>query len=583
MENQDFYLIHFIEAHDIQKNININIIDKNKQFTPEFEPVLRIPFVYKNSSDYISTIYCIKIPFSLKNFEILIELKENNTKNLFEKKISEKDIADQGNTHYIFLYDFEFKNKKGSFFNNPFLSSSNEFSLPLDEQFQIYLKLVRGRYQIDRDSSENEEFLDSIKGITLGKDKKIDFFFFISILHESYYSKNLLPCLMSFKYNKLIRKDNVSIEKLNIIKDMVDEFKDNPEIILKNIKDEHKEKMKINLYMIILYFYYFYQHAKMESIFTNKEAILILLKIISDNKDLFNKINLNKEKLNEIINQLFELNLIKQVLSYNNNSYDFFEIINKNKEKLFDLFYSVKTNKDNEDKKKLKELAIQVDKYVVIKKEDNLKKILKLIKKLLEYEIEQNTIFLYFSPEFFQQFAELSNENNLNNLYLLQDIIDNFMKRIDKSFKIKNLEKKINKTGIKYINNDLMNNNQILDFIRKDIYFSDKIYERSEERDINIFKKFNLEKIDNEFYLNWNQIKWKELVKGQEQKFLEIISSLVTKISHFNILFLILYENNEFNKDKVLHAMINAFNKNFSNFYLEEINDNFNIIYNLVY
>ena len=107
------------------------------------------------------------------------------------------------------------------------------------------------------------------------------------------------------------------------------------------------------------------------------------------------------------------------------------------------------------------------------------------------------------------------------------------MKRIDKSFKIKNLEKKINKTGIKYINNDLMNNNQILDFIRKDIYFSDKIYERSEERDINIFKKFNLEKIDNEFCLNWNQIKWKELVKGQEQKFLEIISSLVIKISHY--------------------------------------------------
>ena len=115
MENQDFYLIHFIEAHDIQKNININIINKNKQFTPEFEPVLRIPFVYKSSSDYISTVYCIKIPISLKNFEILIEIKENNTKNLFEKKISEKDIADQGNTRYIFYMTLNSKIKKEVF------------------------------------------------------------------------------------------------------------------------------------------------------------------------------------------------------------------------------------------------------------------------------------------------------------------------------------------------------------------------------------------------------------------------------------------------------------------------------------
>ena len=178
-----------------------------------------------------------------------------------------------------------------------------------------------------------------------------------------------------------------------------------------------------------------------------------------------------------------------------------------------------------------------MDNYIGPNIEDDLMKILLIIEEILKYEIKKNVKFINFSPKYFENFVKFSYEINLDNLIFLRRIVDNFLKKIDKSFKIKDLDDKIHKTGIKLINDNAMNNFQILDFIQKDVYYSNEIYESTNERDFNILKKLYIEEMDKNFFEKWEKINFGEICKKQEQKFYNIVCSLITKFSQIDLLF----------------------------------------------
>ena len=229
------------------------------------------------------------------------------------------------------------------------------------------------------------------------------------------------------------------------------------------------------------------------------------------------------------------------------------------------------------------DLYIQMDNYIGPNKEDDLNKILKIIQEILNYELKKNVKFINFSPKYFENFIKFSYEKNLDNLIFLKNIINNFLKKIDTSFKINDLDEKFHRTGIKLINDNAMNNFQILDFIENDIYYSNKIYESSNERDFNILKKLNIEEIKEDFLEKWKKIKLGEMCQKQEEKFYNIICSLITKFSQIDLLIKLLYENVQFDKRKTIKAIVNAFTKKFLNCPTKELYKNYLIIVELIY
>ena len=191
---------------------------------------------------------------------------------------------------------------------------------------------------------------------------------------------------------------------------------------------------------------------------------------------------------------------------------------------------------ENNNEKQMQDIYIQMDNYVGPNIEDDLNKLLHIILEIIKFEIKKNVKFINFSPKYFENFVKFSYEINLDNLIFLKNIIDNFLKKIDASFKINDLDKKIHKTGIKLINDNALNNFQILDFIENDIFYSNKIHESSNERDFNILKKLNIEEINEDFIEKWKKIKLGEMCQKQEEKFFIIVCSLITKFSQIDLL-----------------------------------------------
>ena len=455
-----FYLVHFIENHISNVNFNLYLSGNNKNF--ETEVISKKNFKKKNIN-YTSVVYCIKIPIPSPQFETIIQFKEEKDEgNIYEKKLSSSEIKLNNKNQYIFLFDIKFDNPSTS-------ESSKMITLQKYEEFQIYLEIVREKYNISRESEKNDDFIYNLKEFVMGKDKKFDFLFYISVLSEIYYSSTFFyVTLRSFKYENLIEITNPDEERIKKSKDIINKFFDELELILKKINENLRGKVEENLYMIILYFDYLFQKEKFYTLLkSNKKEKL--LHIISKNHSFFPAF---LSKINEFTNEAKTLDEIKDYFLSINNCFELLNIIyfnieyilNKYMEKLEEL-KKIENNNDNQ----IQDICIQMDNYVSPNFEDDLNKLLHIILEILKYEIKMNVKFINFSPKYFENFVKFSYEINLDNLIFLKNMIDNFINKIDTSFKINDLDEKIHRTGIKLINDNVMNNFQILDFIKNDI------------------------------------------------------------------------------------------------------------------
>ena len=562
-----FYLVHFIESHESNSNFNLYLTGKDNNFVTEI--VYQNKFS-KNNINYTSVVYCIKIPNALSDFETILQLKEeNDEENIYEKKLSKAEIKWSNKKQYIFLFDIVFKNPSST-------KPSKIIFLESYEEFEIYLQIIREKYKIYRESKENEDFISNICELVLGRDKKIEFFLYISVLYESIYnSKFFNAFLIAFRNEKLLNNSNHDIHRIKRSKEIINNFYDDIESYLKTIE---REKGKDNFYMIILYFNYLFQRERFDTLLKNNRKEKFQ-QIISLNRSYF-------PNLNRKIKDTISLDEIKGSLSYIKNCFEVLNIIFNNREHILNKYlekieeYKKKENLENNQ---LQDISIQMENYIGPNIEDDLKKILIMIKEILIYEIEKNAIFINFSPKYFENFVKFSYEINLDNLIFLRSIVDKFLKKINKSFKIKELDDKIHKTGIKLINDNAMNNFQILDFIENDIYYSNKSYESSNERDFNILKKLNVEEMNEDFIEKWKKINFGEICKKQEQKFYNIVCSLINQFSQINLLIQLIYENNQFDQKKAIKAIKDIFENKFINYPKNELASNYLIIVNLIY
>ena len=576
-KEKDFYYIHFIETHDSNRNFKLLLSSKTKEKLPDCELILEDKYKHSNYY-YISKVYRFKV-LSSKSFEISIQLQENDG-NIYEKKITDKETKPPKKWNNFFLYNTEFKNKNGQNSHSPLKSYPELYPLTNEDQFRLYIKVLREKYKIKRQSLENDEFISLTNSLLEEELKKIVFSLYLAVFFECYESSLVYKHLQLFQLSNMSSLGKISKKQLEIYKENINKIIDDPDIVLKNIEKDEKKNGLNHLDKMILFFNYNYQKEKIDLLFKDADTNKRLFKIIKKHKmKYFPSFYLSKGKINEIIKKASNLSEIKDIIQYNKNTLEFFEILEENKEIILE-----KVRKEINEGKKLNDICIQVDKLTKLRDDDNLDKILEKIQSLVNYELTNETLFLNISNEFFQMIIFLSDEIDINILYAIKSTIDNYIKKIDKNFAIKNLDTTIHQTGLKFINNGKIKNVQILDFIQKDSYYVSKLFERSPERNLNILKKIEIENIDEEFIEKWNKMDWGSIIKKQEDKFYEIITSLPKKIKDFEILFKLIYEHKKFDKVKFLFYLRNFFLEK-ANAFKEQLNNNNNIdiISNLIY
>ena len=574
-KENELFTIHFIEAHDERRQFNFTASLRTKDKIYEREKINENRFKYFDSLSYVSCVYRFKILF-IKNFEVLIQLHENkdNIKNVFENVVS---LKLNKKIHNIFIYNIQFKSKNGEFSHSPLNSANTQFPLNFIEELQLYKTVITELY--NNEPSIYNDYLYYIFQIFVGN-KKFNFTYYISGLLECYNNLNYASnYLMTFKFPKISEKGEPNKEQLQLFREKINEFSDDPNIILQNIKKEDQNKALDYLNAILLYFNYCFQKEKIDPMFKSTDINKALFKIIKTNPDIFPYFFLSKNQITKIIKASNKLSEIKEILFYSKNSLEFLEILNENKEHILNIYIIEKNdgNKFNES------LCIKIDNNSKLKEDDDLTQIFQLLENIITFEIEKDSLFFIISDDFFQKIISFSNDLNYNRLLLVKNTIDNYIKKVDKNFKIKNLDMSIHQTGMKFINIGKIKTNEILDFIQKDKYYTDKLFEKSSERDINILKNIKIEEIDQKFLEKWNHMEWTKIFKRKEQEFYDIICSLSRNLSDFNKLFKLLYEQKKIDKSKVLISMQNEFLKKSDNCSLDELDDNSDIISNLIY
>ena len=571
----EFFIFHFIETHDERRTFQVTLSLKTKDKIYDMQKIKENKVIFFDSLSYISSVYTFKTLFTKNNFEILVQLHENkdNINNIFEYVIEIKSNSKR-RSHNIFLYNIQFKSKNGDFSHSPLNSTNKQYPINYVEELQLYKTVIREIYNMD--DKIYKEFLSSILRKFVGK--QFNFTYYIAGLLECYNTQFAYNYLISFKYNKIIERGEPNKDQLQLFKENINNFTEDSSIILNNIKKEDQNKILDYLNMIILYFNYYFQKDKLDSMFKSTDINKSLFLLIKNNPDIFPCFFLSKQLISKIIKTSQKFREIKDIIFYAKNCLEFLEILDENKEYILTLYIIEKT-----DGKKINESSlIQIDKNAKLNEDDNFEQILQLLQNIVKFEIEQNSYFLVVSEDFFKKIINFTNEINYDRLLFIKNLIDNYIKKIEKQFKTKDIDISIHQTGIKFINIGKIKTQEILDFILKDKYYTDKIYEKSSERDINVLKNIKIEEIDNEFIEKWNKIDWITIFKKKEQDFYNIICSLAKNLKDFNILYKLLYEQNKFDKVKVLSSMQNEFIKKCNNWSLDEFNNNSDIISNLI-
>ena len=272
--NFDKY-IYFIDSHDKSKQLKISI-------SPDYKGADTLEKVEEKDMSQIdpnssTTIYRFKIiPEGLKKEEgkkeyeiIIIAEEENGTKHEFVLKF--KDIKKDH-------YEYNFKIEKVDI-----------LPLSYENQFEIYVELLRKKYKKLQSSKENEEFILSTQSIITGADKQYDFLFYLSIFLECFSTKFVYRHLITFRPNKIKGLGQASEKKLKQIKNILAQFVKNPSKIHVE-KEKDRQNISEYFYSMALYFYIKFNKENINEMFENEQVFnFLIIKLLEKSKN-FNHI-----------------------------------------------------------------------------------------------------------------------------------------------------------------------------------------------------------------------------------------------------------------------------------------------------
>ena len=216
-----------------------------------------------------------------------------------------------------------------------------------------------------------------------------------------------------------------------------------------------------------------------------------------------------------------------------------------------------------------------------------MKKIKIEIESLLLLEQKLKYFFVDFEDKFFEKYINIFNLRNINDLIIVNEIIK-LINKYDKNKDFKNELKLIHQKFIKYANDGNLEIDNLFWLINNDEFLFNNDEENQTILTLDIFNRFKINnKINNEFFEKWKEIKWLKLFKNSEQLFFLKISSLITHMKYFGKLFFLFdlfNEEKDYNsiclsimKDRFIDLLNNYSKEECPNF----IEDSSNLIYYL--
>ena len=499
MDNQKFYY-YFIENHIIDENIKIKIKNSNnkleliRNFEKENE---------KENKKFLISLYRIEAT----NNEITLEL-DYKKDNKFEGKIS---VINMNRDYFIFNFKF---NKKIS--KNPKTPKSME--LNRRAEFDLYYEALMFLYTGYKNYQDKFNVIYAILSLLIDYDDKLEFSIYLKIFKETIPFSLVNIFIHYFEFNKLQGIGRLEEEKIK-------EISNNIEIIYNIIignDAQMTEHNLIKLFTFILYFNYVYNVRKISELLNNETINIYCYKGLIQYSYLFN-MTLEKKHISYLINTSTNFSELIQSLNYCNDINYLMDIILENFSRFIDLY------EDNTEK-------IDICKICNPKSNDNVKKIFESYSTLYILQKDNDKkFFIDYNSSFADKYI---------NMGLKYEELMSIKKMLYEIVKInKNIDNLFHKNGLVLIINKKLKNMEIIKYFKLNNFY--KIYDFSYQKyhSLLILNGLDVTTFDEQFYLEWKKIKWKDVFEKKYEEFIQKILGLVNDMQYFNVLFKLLDES----------------------------------------
>ena len=505
----------------------------------------------KNKEIFTVSIYYIDIiPGYLEQIHKDSELEKYEAKIKCKKnKIIGSDIF-YGTISFIktknnFIYDFEFKESKGLF--NKIIYPAPYIKFSKASQLQIYIQ-IKDLFLKEDELLFQDLITDSKRFLIEQNIEKYSFDFYLENFLIIYHKKEIKELLKCFDLKKIELSKNLNPKRYA---EVLNECENDPLIIMK-YSNKKKDKYYYKFYALLLFFKMNYDKDSFYNILKKEELWKYFIDIIFENLQIFRESNIPNE---------FIIELIKRKYSSPSDI-----------EKIFNLVHSTESlfiilrNTLPELSKTFSKEKINIIELVSQQRNDNLEIIFEEIKKIYASSSNENK-FILINDLFFQGYININNQKNiidLKNLMIINDMIT-FYQTIDDSFKFKNIRILLNKihlTGLDLIKNNILKNDDLLNFIDNDEYFKDNTsYDNEDIKPLYVLNGFELESIDESFFTKWkksNILKaYKFIFKSKFEK------ALIYKAKNFTdivkIYKLLDYDNNNYYDEQSFQYFIGIY------------------------
>ena len=523
MAEKESNFIYFNITHDKLKDYKVALSKEYKEYG-ELEKIKEID-CDKLSGPLITKIYRFKL------FQNLIKKDDNDMYNI--------DVFVEDENQNKYNYSIKFKNNNKDFYEYKFeIIDLDILPLSFDQQFEIYLDILRKTYKITQSKKENEDFILSAELLLEEEDSKYDFLFYLKIFLECFNSKCLQKHLLLFDPIRIKGIGELSEKKFKPLSSILNQKAKNPDGIYIESQESKEQTFEL-LYSIILFYDLHFQKDKIHELFEDKKSFNYLIKKLESFKDFFKDLILPESEVSELIKKATDFNQIASFLFYlGKDVLKFLHFLEENKEIILTLYKKEMNifndeNKKNKDKNKRKKSPyIDIDLYVEQKRDDDISNITKKIKNLLESKDN----YIKISPRFIEKYIEFNNQDNLNNLINIKLIVECILE-IDKKFQCKyKIDKVIHENILFFAMTKKIKNKEILEFIQKDEFYMNKSH-RKGDRPLDIFEGLEIESLDDQFFIQWKTINFEKIFDSQFTEFLQKIASFIKEMKYFSLFF----------------------------------------------